>query len=272
MPGFSSVSGSTTIVSADNASFDGTPRGGAIATQGDFWIGTGSSPAIDVGTVVSPLGTLIIGYSGPNITIDVNTMGPVLININVQEGTTPVTGLAGTLTILGATVVAGTTPVYTYGNNANEYTTEVQISQAIASTNASNVGLAAFNSANFSVDSNGFVTAIGGGYGWVNVTGTTQAVVASAGYLSNNAGTVTFTLPATSTFGDVFRIVGNTGGWVLAQRANQTILFGSGTTTTGTGGSLASTNAGDCIELMATNTSASSTWRVENSIGNITIT
>lgn len=272
MPGFSSLTGSTTIVSADNASFDGTARGGAIGTQGDFWIGTGSAPAIDVGTIVSPLGTLVIGYSGPNITIDIDTMGSVLVNINVQEGTTPVTASAGTITILGATVAAGTTPVYTYGNNANEYTTEVQISQAISSTNASNVGLAAFNSGNFSVDSNGFVSVIGGGFAWVNVTGTTQTVSASHGYISDNAGTVTFTLPASSTIGDVFRIVGNTGGWILAQNALQQVLFGSGSTTVGTGGSLASTNAGDCIELVATNTSSSSTWRVNNSIGNITIT
>ncbi len=68
--------------------------------------------------------------------------------------------IANTLEILGDTVPAGVLPVYTSGAG-NTITTNVQISQAIASSNALNVGLAAFDSSAFSVDANGFVTFTG---------------------------------------------------------------------------------------------------------------
>lgn len=70
--------------------------------------------------------------------------------------------IANVLEIFGTTVAAGTTPVKTRGVG-NNITTEVQIAQAIAATNASNVGLSAYNSAQFTVDANGFVSLIGGG-------------------------------------------------------------------------------------------------------------
>jgi hypothetical protein len=67
---------------------------------------------------------------------------------------------AGNWNIFGAAVAAGTTPVTTVGSGST-LTVDVQRSQAIAATNATNVGLAAFNSAQFSVDGNGFVSLLG---------------------------------------------------------------------------------------------------------------
>ena len=58
------------------------------------------------------------------------------------------------LQILGASVAAGSTPVSTSGAT-NVVTVKVQTSQAIASTDATKIGLSAFNSAQFSVDANG---------------------------------------------------------------------------------------------------------------------
>ena len=115
------------------------------------------------------------------------------------------------------------------------------------------------------------IASSGSGMAWVDVTGASQTVAANTGYLSNRAGAVAFTLPASSTVGDVFEIVGVQGSWSLAQAANQQVKFGSQATTLGVGGSLASTDAGDCLRLVATNTSASSVWRVVSSIGNITV-
>lgn len=65
------------------------------------------------------------------------------------------------LQILGASVAAGSTPVSTSGAT-NVVTVKVQTSQAIASTDATKIGLSAFNSAQFSVDANGFVSLSGG--------------------------------------------------------------------------------------------------------------
>lgn len=64
---------------------------------------------------------------------------------------------AGNWNILGTSTAAGTTPVQTAGSGST-LTVQVQTTQAIASTNATNIGLAAFNSSQFSVDSNGFVS------------------------------------------------------------------------------------------------------------------
>lgn len=90
--------------------------------------------------------------------------GLAIDSIGVQTGTSPIVPTGGGLvTINGATVAAGTNPVRTDGTGANTMAVEIQISQAIAASNATNIGLSAFNSAHFSVDANGFVSLLGGG-------------------------------------------------------------------------------------------------------------
>lgn len=72
MGGFSSVTGLETVMYADNCSFDGTKRGGVITADGQLFIGNSSSPRLRPGTLTSPGGTVVIGYSAPDITLDVN--------------------------------------------------------------------------------------------------------------------------------------------------------------------------------------------------------
>lgn len=99
---------------------------------------------------------------------------------------------------------------------------------------------------------------------WTNVTGTTQALAVNQGYIANNAGTVTLTLPATAAQGTVIKIRGyGAGGWTVAQNASQQIILGAkGTTTSGTGGSVSSTNRYDQISLFCTvaNTIWTASW------------
>jgi hypothetical protein len=117
------------------------------------------------------------------------------------------------------------------------------------------------------------INATGGGLSWVDVTGTTQAMLVNTGYLADNAGLVTLTLPATAVQFSVIEVKGyGAGGWLIAQNANQQIRFGSVTATTlGITGSLASTNLNDGVKLMAAVGGASTIWTVIESIGNITI-
>jgi hypothetical protein len=91
------------------------------------------------------------------------------------------------------------------------------------------------------------------------------------GYIANNAGTVVFTLPVTAAVGTVIAVTGinNNTGWQIAQNAGQTIYFGSTSTTTGVGGSLASTKTRDTVFLLCV--VANNDWNVVDSIGNITI-
>lgn len=92
--------------------------------------------------------TIIIDGSGlsPSLTITGDTggpLGPTLDNWN----------------IIGGTTAAGTTPIQVNGS-VSTFTINVQRSQAIASTNATNVGLSAFDSGDFTVDANGFVSLV----------------------------------------------------------------------------------------------------------------
>jgi len=105
---------------------------------------------------------------------------------------------------------------------------------------------------------------------WTEVTGTTQAMVADNGYILNNAALVTATMPVTSSIGDIISVVGKGAGqWLIAQNAGQTIHFISTDTTTGAGGSLASTQRYDCVEMVCV--TADTDFVVKNSSGNITI-
>lgn len=70
--------------------------------------------------------------------------------------------VAHVLNILGSTQAAGSIPVETTGSG-NTVTTVVQLSQAIAASDATKVGLSAFNNTQFTVDANGFVSLVGGG-------------------------------------------------------------------------------------------------------------
>jgi len=115
------------------------------------------------------------------------------------------------------------------------------------------------------------ISAVGGGLTWTVVTGTSQAAAVNNGYIANNAGLVTVTLPATSAVGDTVAVTGinNATGWKVAQNAGNTIFFGNATTTPGTGGSLASTATRDTVYLICM--TANATWNVTTSIGNITV-
>jgi len=73
-------------------------------------------------------------------------------------GTNPVVPtVAGLITVNGAVVAAGTNPIRTVSTLPNTYQIQNQISQAIASTDATKIGLSNFDKVDFTVDSNGFV-------------------------------------------------------------------------------------------------------------------
>jgi len=114
----------------------------------------------------------------------------------------------------------------------------------------------------------------GGGFIWTDVTSATQTIVAGNAYVSDDGATlVTFTLPATSAFGDTFRILGKSaGGWKIAQNAGQQINFGNIPTTLGATGSIASTNQYDSITCTCITAGASSIWATSESQGNLTVT
>lgn len=112
--------------------------------------------------------------------------------------------------------------------------------------------------------------ASGGGMTWNEETGTSATMSVDNGYIANNAGLVTLTLPTTAAVGSIVRVVGKgAGGWRIAQNASEIIHFGASDTTTGVGGYLEFTQQYDAVELVCI--VADTEWVVISSIGNITV-
>ncbi len=104
---------------------------------------------------------------------------------------------------------------------------------------------------------------------WSEVSGTAQAMAVNKGYVANNAGLVTLTLPSSAVFGSIFEVTGiGAGGWKIAQNAGQIIYFGNKNTTSGVGGYLASVDDRDAVKLLCV--VANTTFQVLSSVGNIT--
>lgn len=202
---------------------------------------TSGVPVISQGNAANPtFGTAVVAGGGTGAT-SMNINGVVISNTSTTGALSALTLTSGQLVIGGTTTPAAAT---------------LSAGSGISITNGNN-----------SIT----IATTGSGQAWVDVTGASQTLAANTGYLSDRAGAVAFTLPASSTYGDVIEIVGVQGSWSVTQAANQQIKFGSSASTLGAGGSIASTNAGDCIRMVATNTGASSVWRVVSSVGNITI-
>lgn len=114
------------------------------------------------------------------------------------------------------------------------------------------------------------IAATGGGLTWNDVTTTSATMAINNGYLANNAGLVTLTLPTTVAQFSVIAVAGlGAGGWTIAQNSGQLIHVGSGTTTTGATGTLSSTNRYDAVYLLCV--VANTTFVTLNAIGNLTV-
>jgi hypothetical protein len=141
----------------------------------------------------------------------------------------------GVLNVTGLFDINGSTSI-------NEITDDTTLADDSSTTIATEHAVKTY------VDNN---TGGGGVLTWNEITATSDTMVKDNGYISNNAGLVTLTLPSTCEQGKVVAVQGlGAGGWKIAQNAGQTINFGSSATTAGTGGSLASTNRYDSVWVL----------------------
>lgn len=123
-------------------------------------------------------GGITTSASGNTVTIDGSGVGADLTLTGQSGG--PLSPTGNNWNIFGAAVAAGSTPIATSGVTST-LTVNVQRGQAIASTNAANVGLLAMNSAQFTVDANGFVSLASAGPFVESVTGTINRITSSGG-------------------------------------------------------------------------------------------
>ena len=104
------------------------------------------------------------------------------VDAHTAPGTNPVVPtLGGLVTVTGAQVPAGavgTNVIRTDSLAANTYTIEIQRTAAVGVSASANNGVSHFNSANFTVDTNGFVSLKGGGEAVDSLTGDVGGAVA----------------------------------------------------------------------------------------------
>lgn len=173
-----------TIVAAHSIPLQTTGSGNTVTIQAQYASAAASSSGTNAG---------MASFSSTYFSVDAN--GFVTLNgSEIGETITGNTGgslspVSGNWNIFGSAVSAGTTPVQTSGSG-NTLTVQVQRAQAIASTNASEVGLAAFNSDYFTVDTNGFVSLNGATVG-ETITGNTGGALSPTAGNWNILGTST---------------------------------------------------------------------------------
>ena len=193
------------VVVAKNVNFDlaaAKPHLGILDTQGKLPIGTGNSyptPEILGGNIVSPNGSVTVGYASPNITVEASSATPLMFTEN--------SGFAipslNNLNVFGTTAAAGTSPLVTSGADST-VTITAQRSQALAAGDSTKVGLSNFDSGDFTVSADGFVVLAGGGAGQTITGDSGGALSPTAGnwnILGQQAGTtpVMFTVGSGST-------------------------------------------------------------------------
>jgi hypothetical protein len=229
----------------------------------------GLAPAWSTATYPSTAGTsgTLLRSNGTNIVNSTSTFADTYSasTLLYSNGANTVTGLAtansavlvtsssgvpawsGTMTngqlIIGSTGATPTTATLTAGSG-------VTITNGAASITIASAG--------------------GGGFTWTDVTGTSASMAVQNGYIADNAGLVTLTLPATAAIGSIVAVQGKgAGGWTIVLNSGQTIHMGSATTTTTTG-SLSSTNQYNSIMLVCI--TANTTWAAfVGAQGNITV-
>lgn len=269
--GVLTVSGGTNIATTGAAStltinFDGTlpvASGGTGATTlTDHGVLIGSGTGAVTVSAVGTNGQLLIGATGAD---------PAFATLTSSNSTISISGGANTLDI----DVSAPLNVATGGTGRTSHTAYAVICGGTTST-AAQQSIASVGTSGQVLTSNGagalptFQDAGGGGITWNEETGTSATMAVDNGYIANNAALVTLTLPDTAAVGSVVRVTGKgAGGWKIAQNASEIIHFGTTDTTTGVGGSLASTETYDAVELVCI--VADTEWVVLSSLGNITI-
>ena len=260
-----------------------------LVSNGQLWIGRTAlnvgGTHISVGTITSPLSSITVGYSAPNITLEINgsTVGQTITG-NSGGALSPT---AGNWNIFGSSIGAGTSPVASAGSGST-LTVNVQTSQAVAAADATKIGLSNYSSTDFAVTATGFVTLsttgagktiTGDSGGALSPTANNWNILGRSGSKTSGSGStltinsppfsqvgasatsslntgefvtaaVTRTLPASASLldGDLFIYVCTTAGALVVQSVTaQKIRIGS--LITSAAGSATSTAIGDSLTL-----------------------
>lgn len=109
-----------------------------------------------------------------------------------------------------------------------------------------------------------------GGMAKAEVTGTTQTVAVNTQYIANNAGLITFTLPATAAVNDQFVIIGKGAGLYEVDYTTSQLIHMGNVSSTVTSGAVTATHRYDCATF--TCIVANNEWVMSGTQGNFDLT
>lgn len=281
--GFSITSGSQNTVFGENAFASGTitgsgnlalgrSAGNSFNSSGDYNIYLNSvgvnaeSHTLRIGNATGTgISELTAAYIAGIDGVNVGSVAKVLTMASDKIGTATITagtGISVTPSANTITVAAATSVPTTFTADSGTATPSSNNINILGGTNVTTSA----SGSTVTINSTG-----GSSFTWNEITGASSAMAVNNGYIANNAGVVTLTLPSTAAVGDVVRVTGKgAGGWQIAQNSGQTIFFGSSTSTPGATGHIDSTLRRDGVELVCV--TANNDWNVISAQGNISVT
>jgi len=165
---FETPTGSPGTITIHGAANITTSQG--TAHQVNIAVSGTTNHSVQIGNASGSLSSVTNGTTGQVLTA-VTGSDPIWTAITAEGAVTEITGddgvavlpSTGNIGLIGTVVTNAThaKAVFTHSPSAHNESVDVQVSAAIASTDVTKVGLAAFNSAQFTVDANGFVSTIG---------------------------------------------------------------------------------------------------------------
>lgn len=238
------------------------PTSGNINTLGTGSITIAGNPG------TSTLTTQLTGLTNHNVLVGAGTATITNVAPSATSGVPLISQGAGSDPAFGTAVVAGG------GTGDTSFTAYAVICGGTTSTGAlQNVsGLGNSGQVLTSAGAGALPTWQSVGVTWQTITAS-QTLVKNNGYICISAGgALSLALPSTasSTIGDtIWVVLDGATSWTITQAASQQIRFSGSQTTAGATGTLASTAAGDTIQLVY---QATGKWNVITSIGNLTVT
>jgi len=187
--------------------------------------------------------------------------GRAITGVTVDEDTAPGTDpvlpdpATGLIVVTGGQVANGTTvnAIQTNSLAANTYTIQIQRSEAVVPGSAALGlnGISHFDATSFAVQTSGptagFVTLVGGGFTWTDVSGAFSPVKNNGYFVT---GTATGTLPASPSQGDTIKFFVDSASQFLTIQATGSQIIRLGSLSSSAGGTAVSTVQGDSVELV----------------------